>query len=62
MYRYVGNAKMRPDSLMPRRFATVINAIADQAQQHALFVSACSAGIDVIARTPAHTDTATVRM
>ncbi len=62
MYRYVGNAKMRPDSLMPRRFASVMSTIAPRHSSTRWLVSACNAGIDVIARTPAQIDTATVRM
>jgi hypothetical protein len=62
MYRYVGTAKIRPDSLIPRRFATVIRPMAARHSRTRWFVRACRAGIDVIARTPALTDTATVRM
>ena len=35
MYRYVGGANSEPDSLRPRRLATVMTTIISEAQRHA---------------------------
>jgi hypothetical protein len=60
MYMYVGPAKMRPDSLMPRRFPTVSSTM--KKMQIGTRASSRSGNAEVMAATPADTDTATVRM
>ena len=47
MYRYVGTAKMRPDSFTPRRFATVMNTRIAEAELRRVYVErAANCGID----------------
>ena len=54
---------MRPDSLMPRRFASADQQDDDEHDGDAMFGHASwNCGIEMIAATPADTDTATVRM
>ena len=57
--RYVGAAKIRPDSLTPRRLPIAISAMKNR---HIGTRSSCNAGTAaMIADTPAETETATVR-
>ncbi len=55
---YVGSAKILDDSLVPRRLASVSKATATSASSTRHWRSAGTA--DVIAATPAATETATV--
>ena len=59
---YVGTAKMRPDSLMPRRLARLMNTMRMSPSATRCWARSWNAGIDTIAATPAEIDTATVRM
>ena len=56
----VGTAKMRPDSLSPRRLSSVTNPMRTRQIGTGLSCHDANAGIDVIARVPAQIDTATV--
>ena len=58
MKKYVGTAKMRPDSRMPRRFATAIPTTATT-QSHGRYGNSPGTA-DVSAAIPAATLTATV--
>ncbi len=62
MYRYVGTAKNRPDSLTPRRFMIVMNATTPRQIATRALWAPWNCGIEMIAATPADTETATVRM
>ena len=62
MYTYVGIANRRPDSLIPRMFASVISAMRARPSSTRCSASPSNAGIETIAATPAEIDTATVRM
>ena len=62
MYAYVGNAKIRPDSLIPRRFASVMSTMIARHTATRCFSRPSNCGIETIAATPADTETATVRM
>ena len=58
-----GTAKIRPDSLMPRRFASVMNTMSDEARaRRGASARPWNCGIETMAATPAEIDTATVRM
>ena len=59
---YVGTAKIRPDSLIPRRFATLIRAMSPSPRITRWSTKSLNAGIDTMAATPAEIETATVRM
>ncbi len=54
----MGGAKIVPDSFMPRRLATVIRPMKNRHSDHAVLGQPGKA--EVIAATPADTDTATV--
>ena len=58
MKTYVGTAKIRPDSRTPRMFAIAIPAT--HSTPRAILWVASSGMAEVIAATPAATDTATV--
>jgi hypothetical protein len=60
MKKYVGAAKMRPDSRMPRRFPSMINST--KARHSSTRTKRSSGTAEVRAATPAATLTATVRM
>ena len=59
MNPYVGNAKTVPDSLTPRRFIRA--STATNASEMATACGRSTRNAEVIASTPAATDTATVR-
>ena len=56
----MGTAKVRPDSFTPRRLASVIRRMSRR--QIGTVLDRSSGKADVMAATPADTDTATVRM
>ncbi len=58
MKPYVGTAKRRPDSRTPRRFASVRRAT--QASESGRRYGPSEGTAEVIAKTPAATETATV--
>ena len=60
--RTSGTRRARPDSLIPRRFASVMNTMITRHTATRCFASPSNCGIEMIAATPADTDTATVRM
>jgi hypothetical protein len=60
MKKYVGTAKIRPDSRMPRRFPTI--RMKTNARVSSTRLTCQSGKAEVIAATPAAMLTATVRM
>ena len=60
MYKYVGGANNAPDSLSPRRLASVIMTM--KPIHSCTLYGASPLNAEIIAATPPATDTATVRM